>query len=111
MQDLSPPSLTLAGLNDDHAALLIPDFDDNADALRYIESQCEELFEHELNGWRTDEKDCGTPERLLWRKEPAALEFRYPFFYGVAHQVGLLVDVQLKRDIVPVDVHGVPADL
>ena len=65
LPDPSPPKLTLADLNADHTALLIPDFDDNAEAMRYIEAHCEELFKHEFNGWWTNEKDW--PKDRTWK--------------------------------------------
>lgn len=53
--DPEPLELTLGDLRHDCTALLIPDFDDEADALGYIYASFEELFEMELDAWYNDE--------------------------------------------------------
>lgn len=47
--------VTLDTFKDDNTAILIPPYDDETEARRYISKYCEELFEQELYGWCTNE--------------------------------------------------------
>ena len=55
--------LTLDDLRKDCLTLLIPEYDDNEKAMRYIERNCKSIFEMRLSGWHNDP---GTwPDRTL----------------------------------------------
>lgn len=50
------PPLTLAGINDDNEAFLIPDdvAETTADAVKWVEKNWRMFFEHVLGGWITE---------------------------------------------------------
>ncbi|MDD2772299.1 MAG: hypothetical protein PHP45_01225 [Elusimicrobiales bacterium] len=64
-----PADMTLQEIHDDHTALLIPDFEDNDTARRFIYKNYALLFEQELESWWTDEKDWPKKRTLAVFKE------------------------------------------
>lgn len=61
--------MTLQEIHDDHTALLIPDFEDNDSARRFIYKSYAMLFAQELESWWTNEPDWPQKRTLALFKE------------------------------------------
>jgi len=57
LNDVDPDdqALTLEDLREDNEVFLIPQFNDNTDSAKWVETRWEFLFEHMLLGWVEDE--------------------------------------------------------
>jgi hypothetical protein len=69
--DPKPLPLTLADVQEDRSAYLIPELDDNEQAEKWVVKRWRWFFEEELGGWLTD------PE--LWPKKMTPQVFRQFF--------------------------------
>ena len=63
--DPNGPSLKLDEIRDDNAIYLAPEFEDNRQAMRWLERNCQMIFEEKLCGWITDH--AAWPEKLTWK--------------------------------------------
>lgn len=76
------PNFTLANLEDDGDAFLIPDFessdpvDGTEDAVKWVEKRWRMLFEHVLGEWLTDESLWPKKRTLIMFREWFSIEYR-----------------------------------
>jgi len=61
----SEQSFSLADLSEENTVYLIPEFDSPHDSMDYVKNKYQDLFEHELFGWYTDED--AWPQKRTWK--------------------------------------------
>lgn len=74
-----PAVMILQEIHDDHTALLIPNFEDNDSARRFIYKNYVMLFDQEFESWWTDDKDWPQKRTLAVFKE--WLTWRFTLLY------------------------------
>jgi len=84
-------TFSLEAINDDQTAFLIPEFEDSADAVKYIESIAPAIFQDQLESWWTDDTH--------WPKDPT-LKMFYEWFDVNIHSI--VVDT-LEEDVEKTD--------
>lgn len=91
--DERPNEITLADVNDDSAAYLIPEFDTPEETWDYINHMKADFFEALLSGWTTD--------KMLWPKGRSLQLFDEWFtvqFHTVVYDLDLAVQLQHDED-------------
>ena len=70
-----PDSVTLEELNEDTTAYLVPEYDDDSQRDRILKKVFKDIFEEQLDGWWTDEKDWPVKRDMRTFKQWFDVEF------------------------------------
>ncbi len=70
-----PDDVTLDEINEDNTVYLVPEYEDDDERDRLLKILYKELFEEQLEGWWTDEKDWPKNRNLTMFKKWFDVEF------------------------------------